>query len=127
MVAILIQHQFDSMRMRHMHIMRMWLPGPYSDEWKCAHCGWFPELPSSHVDEGYMSRLMEGRETCPTLRAQYEVCLGDRGLCVRKRDFLWVVPRLLAWARRAIARVEREYAPNGVRGREIIEAWDVLQ
>ena len=68
---------------------------------------------------------MEDCETCPTLRARYEVCMGDRGLCVRKRDFLWVVPRLLAWARRA--RVEREYAADGPRGREVIEGWDVLQ
>jgi len=74
-----------------------------------------------------MSRLMEGRETCPNLRARYEVGLGERGLSVRKRDFLWMVPRLLAWARRAIARVEREYAPDGPRGREVIEGWDALQ
>ena len=49
------------------------------------------------------------------------------GVCVRKRDFLWIVPRLLAWSRRAIARVEREYAPEGPRGREIIEGWDAFQ
>ena len=116
---------------QHTHMVtnthtRMWLPGPYSDEWKCAHCGWFPELSSSHVEQGYMTRLMEGRETCPTLRARYEVWLDEDGeLCARKRDYRWVVPRLLAWSRRA--RVEREYAPDGPRGREVIEGWDVLQ
>ena len=36
-------------------------------------------------------------------------------------------PRLLAWSRRAIARVEREYAPEGPRGREIIEGWEAFQ
>ena len=124
-----MSRQFGSMHThgdQHTHTL-MWLPGPYSDEWKCAHCGWFPELPSSHVDQGYMSRLMEDCETCPTLRAQYEVWVGEDGLCVRKRDFLWVVPRLLAWSRRACARVEREYAPEGPRGREVIEAWGALQ
>ena len=67
---------------------------------------------------------LRGRETCPTLSSGYEVWMDDDGeVRVRKRDLLWVVPRLLAWSRRACARVEREYAPDGVRGREIIEAW----
>jgi len=104
----------------------MWLPGPYSDEWKCAHCGWFPELPSSHVGHGFIDARLRGYEKCPTLSSGYEVWMDeDRGLCVRKRDLLWVVPRLLAWSRRACARVQREYAPDGVRGREIIDAWDL--
>ena len=70
---------------------------------------------------------LRGYETCPTLSSGYEVWMDDDGeVRVRKRDLLWVVPRLLAWSRRACARVEREYAPDGVRGREVIEAWDAL-
>jgi len=111
-------HQCDA-RAWGPNATRMWLPGPYSEE--CAHCGWFPEFPSSHVEHGFLVL----HETCPTVRPQYEVWVGEDGVCVRKRDLLWVVPRLLAWSRRACARVEREYAPDGVRGREIIDAWDL--
>ena len=84
----------------------------------------FPEFPSSHIEHGFLGM----HETCPTVRSRYEVWVDDDGeLCARKRDYLWVVPRLLAWARRACARVEREYAADGPRGREVIEGWDVLQ
>ena len=84
---------------------------------------WVVEFPSSHVEHGFLVL----HETCPTVRPQYEVWMGEDGVCVRKRDFLWIVPRLLAWSRRAIARVEREYAPEGPRGREIIEGWEAFQ
>ena len=85
----------------------------------CAWCGWCYEFPDSHVMHCPF---------CPDVRSRYEVWVDDDGeLCARKRDYRWVVPRLLAWARRACARVEREYAPDGPRGREVIEGWDVLQ
>ena len=65
--------------------------------------------------------------SCPDVTSKYEVWVDEDGeLCMRKRDFLWVVPRLLAWARRAVERVEREYAPDGPRGREVIEGWDAM-
>ena len=84
----------------------------------CGWCGWCAEYPESHVEHSPF---------CPDVRANYHVWVEDGEVCARKRDFLWVIPRLLAWARRACARVEREYAPDGVRGREIIEGWGALQ
>ena len=84
----------------------------------CGYCGWCDEYFDSHVQQ---------MPFCPTVRTQFHVWVDDDGeLCWRRRDFLWMIPRLLAWSRRAIARVEREYAPDGPRARHIIEEWSVL-
>ena len=58
---------------------------------------------------------------------EFHFWYDERGiLCWRRRDFLWMIPRLLAWSRRAIARIEAEYAPDGPRGRQIIQEWSAL-
>lgn len=84
----------------------------------CPYCGWSEEYPECHV---HLAPF------CPTVRAEYQVWVDDDGeLCSRKRDFLWMLPRLLSWSRRAVARVEAEYAPHGPRGRLIIDEWGSL-
>lgn len=61
---------------------------------------------------------------CPEVRAKFHVWVDEDGeLCWRKRDFLWVVPRLLSWSRRATVIIEAEYAPGGPKGRQIIQEW----
>ena len=45
---------------------------------------------------------------------------GEGGLAWRKRDFLWVIPRLMAWKLRAVRRVEAEYAVGGPRGQRCV-------
>ena len=71
----------------------------------CGWCGWCAEYPACHVEHSPF---------CPEVRAKYHVWVDEDGeLCWRKRDFLWVVPRLLSWSRRATVRIEAEYAPDG--------------
>ena len=84
----------------------------------CGWCGWCAELPECHVEHAAF---------CPEARGKFHVWVDDGGeLCWRRRDFLWMIPRLLSWSRRAVARIETEYAPDGPRGREIIQEWSAL-
>ena len=83
----------------------------------CGYCGWCPEYPDCHVQHSL---------GCPEVRAKFEVSVEDGELCWRKRDFLWLAVKLAAWRKRAIARVEASYAPDGPRGKEIIEEWATL-
>jgi hypothetical protein len=89
------------------------------DEHFCAWCGWTPEFPDCHVQHSPF---------CPSVRAQYDIWVDEDGEMRwrRRRDFLWVIPRLLAWSRRAVMRVEQAYAPTGVLGQEIINEWSSL-
>ena len=76
----------------------------------CPACGWCPELPECHA-ECAMS------QPCPYIEHKYRMAIDDGEVTWCKRDFLWVVPRLLAWKARAVERVEAEYAVHGPRGR----------
>ena len=80
----------------------------------CPACGWCPELPECHAACA-MSR------PCPYIQHKYRMDVDDGEVSWRKRDFLWVVPRLVAWKARAVARVEAEYAIGGARGRRCID------
>ena len=92
--------------------------GSYEDGLEqCGFCGWCPEYPDCHVQHS---------PGCPEVRAKFEVSVEDGELCWRKRDFLWLAVKLAAWRKRAIARVEASYAPDGPRGKEIIDEWATL-
>ena len=81
---------------------------PYGEaSYGCPACGWFPELLDCHVEFGL-------RTPCPYVRHRY--CVGERNW--RKRDFLWIVPRLQTWKRRATLRLEQS-----LRAVAIQHAW----
>jgi hypothetical protein len=75
----------------------------------CPACGWCPEYPESHLECAMYN-------PCPYIKHKYEVWNDEGELAWRKRDFLWVLPRLMAWKMRAVKRVEAEYAIDGPRG-----------
>ena len=88
---------------------------PYADDtsYGCPACGWCPEYPESHLECSKYS-------PCPYIKHRYQVWYDEGELAWRKRDFLWVVPRLMAWKMRAVRRVEAEYAIDGPRGQRSV-------
>ena len=82
----------------------------------CLWCGWCPS--DGHVQHSPF---------CPSVRATFHIWVDDDGeLRWRRRDFLWIVPRLLSWCRRATERVQMSYALDGRIGRQIIQEWSWL-
>ena len=61
---------------------------------------------------------------CRYINSRYETWIEDGEICWRKRDFLWVIPKLLAWKNRAVATVEREYAIDGRRGQRCLAEFE---
>ena len=53
-------------------------------------------------------------QPCPYIEHKYRMAIDDGEVTWCKRDFLWVVPRLLAWKARAVERVEAEYAVHNI-------------
>ena len=71
-------------------------------ELHCLWCGWCWYADVCHVEHSPF---------CPTVRANFHVWVDEDGeLCSRKRDILWIVPRLISWSRCATARVEASYS-----------------
>ena len=87
------------------------------DDGCCPACDWCPEKgftkPRSHA----MHSAALPWYTCPYIKHKYQLWNNDGEPVCRKRDFLWVVPRLMAWKMRAVKRVESEYALDGPRGK----------
>ena len=74
----------------------------------CPSCGWIPEIIDCHAE--FVVRF--GRAPCPYVQYRYGIDydseVGD--YTFRRRDFLWAVPRLLAWLRRARTRLLAHHA-----------------
>ena len=86
----------------------------------CIFCGWSPECMDSHIEESLWRR-----GGCRYIESKYETWLDDDGeTCWRRRDFLWVIPKLVAWKNRAIERVQREYAIDGPRGQRCLAEFE---
>ena len=100
--------EYDAWLQRHLN--------PYADDtlchtsYGCPACGWCAEYPKSHLECAMYS-------PCPYIKHKYQLWNDEGELAWRKRDFLWVVPRLMAWKMRAVRRVEAEYALDGPRGK----------
>ena len=101
--------EYDAWLQRHLN--------PYADDTLCHTSygcpGWCPEYPESHLSCAMYN-------PCPYIKHKYQLWNDEGELAWRKRDFLWVVPRLMAWKMRAVRRVEAEYAIDGPRGQRCV-------
>jgi hypothetical protein len=78
----------------------------------CPACGWCAEIPQCHVEHA---------PGCPHVRAMFEVTFDEDGLQWRRRDFLWLVVRVLAWRSRAVRRCWAP--PEGLGFRSLLASY----
>ena len=95
--------EYDAWLQRHLNTL-------CHTSYGCPACGWCAEYPKSHLECAMYS-------PCPYIKHKYQLWNDEGELAWRKRDFLWVVPRLMAWKMRAVRRVEAEDALDGPRGK----------
>ena len=102
--------EYDACLQRHLDF--------YADgtAYGCPACGWCP----FRVPYRESERHIEHGRDCPYIKHKYQLWNDEGELAWRKRNFLWVVPRLMAWKMRAVRRVEAEYAIDGPRGQRCV-------